>query len=279
MDTVERVKYFGLRSVRTCADCRLRYGRSCARRAGRHDVDVFHNLFRWAHSDTSTAVGISQRSKARKKLKRHGFNYKTPCQLHRYAHFCLVHVPQFPQKIFGALCNYERLHAFFIGFCTWTMEVLPRCVLKEYLVRIEEIVKECHQFRDPVSGKTHPRIQSILRMTHLTAERRVRAIFYWAHILGTKAECIIPELRTAALVVVTTLQLILIAVRGHRPYSQQRELSIIFEDVGTQFFKALETLAAHTESQRFKRAQERFKKNPRHFRKPLPFKRGRRYTF
>ena len=278
LDTIERVKYFGLRSVRTCGDCRLRFGRSCARRAGRHDVDVLNNLFRWAHSDASTTVGISQRAKARKKLKRHGFNYKIPCQLDHYAHFCLVHVPQFPKKIFGALCTYERLHSFYIAFCTWTMEMLTRCVLKCQVGRIEQIVKECHQFRDPRTGKTHPRIQSILSMTHLTAERRVRAMFYWAHILGTKAECIIEELRTPALVVVATLQLILIAVRGHRSYSE-RELSTIFEDVGTQFFKALETLAAHTETQRFKRAQAKFAKNPRHFRRPLPFKRGRRYTF
>ena len=276
LDTVERVKYFGLRSVRSCADCRLRKGRSCARRAGRHDVDVLNNLFRWAHSTGTTAVTISQRSKARKKLQRHGFKHQTPCALHQYTHFCLVHVPQFPKKMFGALCTYERMHSFYIAFCTYAMDQLTACVQPSHLGRVEQIVKECQNFRDPLTGNTHPRLKSILAMTHLTAERRVRAMFYWAHILGTKAECIIPDLRTPALVVVATLQLMLIALRGHRSYSEQ-ELNTIFGDVGTEFFKAVETLAAYFESKRLQRAAARHTANPRHFRKPLPFKRLLRF--
>jgi len=37
LDTIERYKYFGLRSVRTCGICRLRKGRSVTRKGSRHD--------------------------------------------------------------------------------------------------------------------------------------------------------------------------------------------------------------------------------------------------
>ena len=46
-----------------------------------------------------------------------------------------------------------------------------------------------------ITGHTHPRLPTVLKMTHLTAERRVRALFYWAHVLGTKARMC---LRTSA---------------------------------------------------------------------------------
>ena len=68
----------------------------------------------------------------------------------------------------------------------------------------------------------------MLKMTHLTAERRVRAIFIWAHVLGTRAEVIVQPCRMHAKVAVAALQILLIAVRGHRPYSF-RELVVIFK--------------------------------------------------
>ena len=64
-------------------------------------------------------------------------------------------------------------------------------------------------------------------MTHLTAERRVRALFYWAHVLGTEAKCDYEDVRTDAKTVVASLQLLLIATRGHRSYSES-ELDMIF---------------------------------------------------
>ena len=278
LDTVERAKYFGLRSYRACATCRLRKGRSCARQSTRHDPDVLNNYFRWANSNARDNVSISQRAKARKKLAHHGFKYKTPCLLHEYAYHCLVHVPEFPKLLFGGTCTYERMHAYYIAFCEYATDMLVASVRPDQHDRIEQLVRRCHQFRDPTTGVTHPRIHSILKMTHLTAERRVRSIFYWAHILGPKAECIVEVLRTPALVVVSTLQLMLISMRGHRSYSQ-RELETIFFGVGTQFFRALETLAAHHETIRLRRASDRYNRDPDNNRRPLPFKRLRRSAF
>ena len=53
LDTPERVKYFGLRSVRACGICRLRKGRSVMRKATRHDPEDVKRLYETACSDRS----------------------------------------------------------------------------------------------------------------------------------------------------------------------------------------------------------------------------------
>lgn len=124
LDTKERTKYFGQRSQRACAFCRLRNGRSIFRGSKRQDPDILQLLFRWALSDAHTGVTISQRARARSTLLRHGWKYKRRCRLCDFAHNCLVHVPQFPRTLFGGLCHFERMHTFFIAYCDYLMELL-----------------------------------------------------------------------------------------------------------------------------------------------------------
>ena len=188
---------------------------------------------------------------------------------------CLVDTPQFPNTPFSGLCHYERMHTFFINYCTYLLEILSELVPKEHINLVHERVRRCHQFRDPISGRTHPRLPSVLKMTHLTAERRVRAVFYWAHILGTSADVIIPAMRMHATVVVSTLQLVLIAVRGHRAYTSA-ELNVIFRDVASEFFRSLETLSQFLENKRMRTGQLAHEKNPDNTRPPVPFKRQKR---
>ena len=273
LDTPERVKYFGQRNVRSCGYCRLRNGRSCTRKATRQDSALMKLLFGWANREVHTQVRISQRSKARAKLLRHGWNYKRQCQLPKYAKKCIVEVFKRP---FAGLLDYERMHPFFIAFCSYTLELFAELVPKEKYAQVHESVLRCQQFRDPVTGRRHPRLPSVLKMTHMTAERRVRAIFYWAHVLGTDADVIEPaSMRIHAQVAVSSLQLLLIAVRGHRAYTRL-ELHTIFVEVGTQFFISLETLARRADESRMQRGQEAHNKNPDRNRPPVPFKRQRR---
>ena len=112
-------------------------------------------------------------------------------------------------------------------------------------------------------------------MVNLTAEKRVRAIFYWAHVLGTSAQVIVTSMRTPALVAVSTLQLMLIASRGHRSYSAQ-ELEVIYLQVGHQFFSALETLAEHVDEVRMSTGARAHARNPTTTRPPIPFRRMKR---
>lgn len=273
LDTPERVKYFGQRNVRSCGYCRLRNGRSCTRKASRQDGDLINLLFGWANREVHTRARISQRAKARAKLKRHGWNYKRQCQLPKYAKKCLVEVFQRP---FAGLLDYERMHPFFIAFTSYMLELFAELVPKQKYAQVHESVMKCQQFRDPVTGRSHPRLPSVLKMTHMTAERRVRAIFYWAHVLGTNADVIEPaSMRVHAQVAVSSLQLLLIAVRGHRAYTRP-ELHTIFVEVGTQFFSSLEALAQQVDASRMQRGQEAHNMNPDRNRPPVPFKRQRR---
>jgi hypothetical protein len=115
----------------------------------------------------------------------------------------------------------------------------------------------------------------LMKMTKLTAEKRVRAIFYWAHVLGTKADVIVLDVRIPALVAVSTLQLLLIATRGHRSYTR-KELVTIFIEVGRQFFISLETLSKFVDERRMASGTAAHTRNPNNTRPPVPFKRMKR---
>ena len=62
LDTKERVKYFGLRSDRTCGFCRLRLGRSVTRKATRQDEPLHKLLMEWAGENAEDQAQVSQRA-------------------------------------------------------------------------------------------------------------------------------------------------------------------------------------------------------------------------
>ena len=97
---------------------------------------------------------------------------------------CIVNISKYPNTIFGGLVRYERMHVYFIGYTSYLLELLVDLVPKNKCALVNDVVQGCHMFRDPHSGTALPRLPHILKLTHLTAERRVMAIFYWAHVLG-----------------------------------------------------------------------------------------------
>ena len=112
-------------------------------------------------------------------------------------------------------------------------------------------------------------------MAYFSAEKRVRAVFYWAHVLGRTADVIDEPCRLHAQSAVAALQLILIATRGHRAYSGP-ELDIIYKDVGRQFFVHLEAMAQYKERNRVAMLQRRHESNPANNRAPVPWQRAKR---
>ena len=253
LDTPERVKYFGLRSQRGCPYCRLRNGRSCARhRAKSHDPVEVLNKFQLARSPAHTRAAISLRSKARQSLLRQGFKWKYMCQLNYFTNRCLVSIPNLPPRLFGGVCQFERIHTFFINYCNYATELFELCLKPGSLNLVRQRISQCHNFRDPRTGITYFRLQTLIKMVHKTAERRVMSIFYWAHVMGPTADVIAEEVRLNALAAVSTLQLLLISTRGHRSYTRL-EWDEIFTQVGQQFFVNLETLAEYAETKRMSR--------------------------
>ena len=157
------------------------------------------------------------------------------------------------------------------------MDLLVKCVKRDKYSQVQQIVRQCHQFRDPTMGTTHPRLPHLMKMTHLTAERRVRAVFYWAHVLGTKADVIDEEcLRPVAQRAVATLQILLIAVRGHRCYTSD-ELDLIFTGIGSQFFSSLEELSAFQSTTTYNNKRTRYLRNPEKYAEPRMFSTTNRF--
>ena len=274
LDTPERVKYFGLRNVASCGICRRRQGRSAARCATRHDPHEINRLYDFANM-TSQMQG--RRKRAREQLQRHGFDWTKRCRLSDVAWESLVPIDKFGPRLFGGLIRYERMHVYFIAYCTYAMELIVQCVRKNQYAATHRVVRACQQFRDPITGVIHPRLPYLLKMTHLTAERRVRAIFYWAHVLGLKAEVIDEPVRLHVQYAVAYLQLILIATRGHRAYTAA-EVKTIFEDCGREFFRHLELIASYLHGRQLENQQRNHNRDPDRYAAPRPHIRPVRYN-
>ena len=272
LDTPERVKYFGLANLQSCGICRKRKGRSLARKGTDHCPDEIANLYKRANiAEARTLPLLRNRKRARERLNRHGLNFEKRCRLMDHAKVSLVQVDPMTPRLFGGLVRYERMHVYFIGYCTYLMDLLVKSVKKECIETVAEVVRQCHQFRDPWTGVTHPRLPNVLKMTHLTAERRVRAIFYWAHVLGIDASVVLDPVKEAAQRAVSALQLILIAVRGHRAYTSG-ELDVIFKGVGQQFFMALEQISQFHEMRAYDRRLVLHRRDPDKHAAPVQFK-------
>ena len=210
------------------------------------------------------------RKRAREQLHRHGFDYKKRCRLMEHASNCIPSLEKYGKPLFGGVVRFERMHVYFINFTTYLMELLVECVPTGHHHRIHKVIKQCHQFRNPLSGVAFPRLPHLLKLTHLTAERRVMAIFYWAHVLGTQAEVIIEQCRVYAKAAVATLQLLLIATRGRRAYTSD-ELDIIFKSVGTEFFRNMEQMSQCVMQIRYRKQQADHRRDPDKHRAPVPW--------
>ena len=272
LDTMERVKYFGLRSVRACGICRLRKGRSVTRKATRHDPVTVAQLYDQANADVRGKDNKRQRKLCRDKLRRHGFKHETQCQLPYYCNKSLVHIPDFGPAMFGGLVRYERMHVYYLGFCKYLLQLLLDLTPKAKYIWVNKAARSCHQFRDPRTGVVHPKLSIITTMTYFTAEKMVRAVFYWAHVLGLRAQVIPEPCRQHAQMAVATLQLILICTRGHRSYTST-ELDVIFGKVGRTFFQSLEAMAKWLHDEKFTKQLQDHTRDPDKHRMPSPWER------
>ena len=275
IDSPERVKYFGMTGFHSCGICRLRKGRSVTRRATRHNPTQISRLYDDATADVRTRPLQRIRKRKRQQLSRWGFDFTKRCRLTDHANRCLVHIPEFQPTLFGGCVRYEAMHIYFIGYCGWLLETLVQCVPGSMRTYVGKIVKQCHHFRDPRTGTTHPRLSSILKLKHYTAEKRVRAVFYWAHVLGNNATIMPQRIRLHCQCAVSSLQLLLIATRGHRSYTVD-ELRTIYEGFGRMFFTHLETITEYLTQKKFDEKQRKHDEDPENNDAPTPWQREKR---
>jgi len=246
LDSKETYAYAGLRSERCCPWCRLRNGRSAFRVATPHDTAEVERL--WAAADAPT--NSEARTMARARLRRHGWHETRRCGLLDVARHCLLPGPADSGPLRG-IVGVDVLHGLYQAWHGYLFEALdtlmptPEAAHRKAL---DAVVGE-YTLRDPESGKRVRRLTSLLSKDGLTAEKRVILLFLLASSLGTSASVlgVNPEVSTAALQCISSCEIVFLACRNHRPYTQE-ELKTIFEGQGIQFFGALVTLRDHADS-------------------------------
>ena len=95
---------------------------------------------------------ISARKRARDKLHRHGFNYKKRCRLTVYADHCLLKIRLYGlhpriRPMHAGLFHYERMHVYFINYCTYTLDMLATLVPPSQYGNVAKACLQCQQFR------------------------------------------------------------------------------------------------------------------------------------
>ena len=109
----------------------------------------------------------------------------------------------------------------------------------------------------------------------LYRRKRVRAVFYWAHVLGNNATIMPQRIRLHCQCAVSSLQLLLIATRGHRSYTVD-ELRTIYEGFGRMFFTHLETITEYLTQKKFDEKQRKHDEDPENNDAPTPWQREKR---
>lgn len=246
LDSKETYAYAGLRSERCCPWCRLRNGRSIFRIARPHNTDEIKRL--WVAADAPN--NSDERRQARARLRRHGWHDTRRCGLLDVADACLLPGPQGGGPLRGII-GVDVLHGIYQAWHGYLFDVLGLLMPTAEAAHRKALDAVVGGFvlRDPQSGKRLRRLTSLLGKEGLTAEKRVILLFLLTNGLGTSASVLgLPrEVSAVALQCVSSCEIVFLACRNHRPYTEM-ELITIFEEQGVQFFAALEQLRDHADT-------------------------------
>lgn len=246
LDSKETCAYACLRAERCCPWCRLRNGRSAFRRSRPHDPAEITVLW-----NTADGPPGQERTKARARLKRHGWHPTRRCELLSTASKCLLPGPEGGGP-FRGIIGVDIMHGVFIAWSRYLLDalrkILPTAGSKPR--RALESFASTFVLRDSVSGKRLRRIHSLLGKEGLTAEKRVIIVFLLATALGTDGTVlsIPPEVYQALVQCIVSAEVVFLSCRGHRPYTEV-ELSTIWESQTLLFFSGLARIAKYTDEE------------------------------
>ena len=98
------------------------------------------------------------------------------------------------------------------------------------------------------SGVTINRVSKLSTIGYLSAETKVAHLFMWSQALGSRGLLLHGDVRSDALIAISTLQIICYSVRGKKPFTEA-EHRFIFEVLGRRFWRSL-TKIAHWKRQK-----------------------------
>ena len=238
-DQPEAQLFFGMQNKQSCSTCIRRKGYSAFRRGSQQTRAVIRRLYAFANDSES-----EHRTMAREKLRRFGFNYKRYCCVHRVSDHLLVRLPT-TDPVFPCVDTRDCMH----GIMMFTHRVIMEALVDiNFSAKVKQTmdarlacVSQGGHFRDG-QGRVFRVQKTIFDDVGMTAVDKVHHVFFLAHVLGPTADIIPdPRLRQPILTAVAWAQLMNIAVRGLRSYTEM-ELRTIFDKGYIVLFGALETV-------------------------------------
>ena len=268
-DQPEAQLFFGHQNKQTCTRCRRRKGRSVFRQSTTQIGTMVHRLYAIANGPREAF-----RATAKAKLKRWGFNSDRRCCIPRVCHNLLVRIPG-RDEVFPCLDFRDTLHGIVMFLARQLMEAFDNIPFepaqRRTLDRRLVLLGSNRFFRDP-RGNLYRSQKSIFSDVGMTAHDRVQLIFYLPHIFGPVADATLPhpELYLPLMTAVARTQLIIIASRGLRCYTQS-ELRHIFERGYLEFFGCLQQVRNISYQLRLRRHEQlptKYKKPPDPLQRP-----------
>ena len=267
-DQPEAQLFYGHQNKCTCSHCRRRKGRSAFRRSKAQNGTMVKRLYGIANGPDSAF-----RDTARAKLKRWGFNFDRMCCIPAVCDNLLVRLPG-TDEVFPCLDFRDSLHGIVMFLARQFMEVFDyipftpaqrRCLD----ARLALLCSNRH-FRDPL-GNLYRSQRSIFSDVGMTAHDRTQLLFYIPHLFGPCSDGVLPDprLHLPLMSAVAAAQLVLIASRGLRCYTQP-ELRDIFDRGYLTIFAGLQ----HVLNISYQLRLARHMQSPRQYKRPAdPFAR------
>ena len=179
------------------------------------------------------------------------------------------------------MCSY-RLHGLMKFLCKTVTETLndarfvgPRGTTKILLDRLLATVSTQGGIRNPTTNRAYRIQKTMFHDANVTTGNRVSTLFLLPHAIGHQAQLFHEDDRAHVLCMIAQAQLMIIACRGHRSYTED-ELRSVYEDGFIVFFKQVELLRARAFKRDYNVRMTRHRKNPEKHAKPKQYKRKSR---
>ena len=267
-DQPEAQLFFGHQNKQSCTHCRRRKGRSVFRRSTPQIGTMVHRLYDIANGDDPVF-----RDMAREKLKRWRFNFARRCCIQRVCRNLLIRIPG-RDEVFPCVDFRDSLHGIVMFLARQLMEGMDYIPFEPAQRRTLDsrlaLLGSNRFFRDPM-GHLYRSQHSIFAEVGMTAHDRVQMLFFLPHIFGPVADTILPDpqLHLPLMTAVARAQLIVIASRGLRCYTQS-ELRDIFDRGYLEIFGSLQRVWQISYQIRLRR----YHRSPRQYKQPSdPFER------
>ena len=276
LDQPEAQLYFGRQNKTSCSECKWRKGRSAHRRAQILTGSTINRMYDIA-LDTTTTEAIQR--EAQEKLQQYGFNWSRRCLLTKTCDKLLTRIPG-KDEVFPCADKRDRLHALMGFICrtvTDTLNLLPLSGATRILLdqRLTDVAAR-GGLRDPVTKRSYRIQTSMFHDANVTTVNRVSTLFFLPHVFGHQAQIIPQQERTDVLGLVAQAQMLIIACRGKRSYTEN-ELEIIYDDGYVRFFRHVERIHQQNFDRKYNKKLEKHEKYPKKHRAPKPYKRKSRY--